>query len=175
MVGNKIIILFSNSSIERNNVKEAFRINKFKTIGISISIVLILLLFIAFFEYIFLKIMGFQYNSLLDLVLFFILYLFLEIPLAFITDAIPKALKSVGILQTSKGWLPFILNTVFTFLLIEAIDTFMVNIDIKWQGTLIFALVTGFIGWKLKKEEDEPPDIDSDEFKEIDNRFKSKR
>jgi hypothetical protein len=156
-------------------VKEAFHINKFKTIGICISIVLIILLFIALFEYIFLKIMGFQYNSLLDLVLFFILYLFLEIPLAFITDAIPKALKSVGIFQTSKGWLPFILNTVLTFLLIEAIDTFMVNIDIKWQGTLIFALVTGFIGWKLNKNEDEPPDSDSEEFKEIENRFKSKR
>ncbi|MGE7687280.1 YrvL family regulatory protein [Peribacillus simplex] len=105
-------------------MKEAFHINKFKTIGVSISIVLIVLLFIALFEYIFLKIMGFQYNSLLDLLLFFIMYLFLEIPLAFITEAIPKALKSVGILQTSKGWLLFILNTVLTFLLIEAIDTF---------------------------------------------------
>lgn len=156
-------------------MKEAFHINKFKTIGVSISIVLIVLLFIAFLEYIFFKKMGFQYNSLLDLLLFFIMYLFLEIPLAFITEAIPKALKSVGILQTSKGWLPFILNTVLTFLLIEAIDTFMVNIDIKWQGTLIFALVTGFIGWKLNKDEDEPPDIDSEEFKEIENRFKSER
>jgi prepilin signal peptidase PulO-like enzyme (type II secretory pathway) len=156
-------------------LKAAFHINKFKTIGISISIVLTVLLFIAFFEYIFLKIMGFQYNSLLDLLLFFILYLFLEIPLAFITEAIPKALKSVGILQTSRGWLPFILNTVLTFLLIESIDTFMVNIDIKWQGALIFALVTGFIGWKLNKDENEPPDIDSEEFKEIEDRFKSER
>lgn len=153
-------------------MKEAVHINKFKTVGISISIVLIILLFIAFFEYIFLRIIGFQYNSLLDLVLFFILYLFLEIPLAFITDAIPKALKSVGILQTSKGWLPFILNTALTFLLIEVIDNFMVNIEIEWQGSLIFAMVTGFIGWKLRKDEDEPPDIDSEEFKEIDNKFK---
>ncbi|MED1437753.1 YrvL family regulatory protein [Aeribacillus composti] len=153
-------------------MKEAVHINKLKTVGISISIVLIILLFIAFFEYIFLRIIGFQYNSLLDLVLFFILYLFLEIPLAFITDAIPKALKSVGILQTSKGWLPFILNTALTFLLIEVIDNFMANIEIEWQGSLIFAMVTGFIGWKLRKDEDEPPDIDSEEFKEIDNKFK---
>lgn len=156
-------------------MKKVFHINKFKTIGISISIVLIILLFITFFEYIFLKIIGFQYNLFLDLVLFFILYLFLEIPLAIITDAIPKALKSIGILQTSKGWLPFILNIVLTFLLIEAIDTFMGKIDIRWQGTLIFVLVTGFIAWKLNKDEDEPPDIDSEAFKEIENRFKSKR
>jgi hypothetical protein len=156
-------------------LKEAVHINKFKTVGISISIVLIILLFIAFFEYIILRIIGFQYNSLLDLVLFFILYLFLEIPLAFITDAIPKALKSVGILQTSKGWLPFILNTTLTFLLIEVIDNFMANIEIEWQGSLIFAMVTGFIGWKLRKDEDEPPDIDSEEFKEIDNKFKPKK
>ncbi|WP_437389205.1 YrvL family regulatory protein [Priestia filamentosa] len=154
-------------------MREVVHINKFKTVGISISIVLIILLFIAFFEYIFLKIMGFQYNSLWDLVLFFILYLFLEIPLTFIAEAIPKALKSVGILRTSKGWLPFILNTVLTFLLIEIMDNFMVDIEIAWQGTLIFALVTGFIGWKLRKDEGEPPDIDSEEFKKIDNKFKS--
>ncbi|UAT32610.1 regulatory YrvL family protein [Bacillus badius] len=156
----------------KNRLKEAICINKFKTAGISISIVLVILLFIAFFEYIFLRIIGFQYHSLWDVVLFFALYLFLEIPLAFITDAIPKALKSVGILQTSKGWALFILNTTLTFLLIEVIDHFMINIEIEWQGTLIFALVTGFIGWRLKKDEDEPPDIDSEEFKKINNRFK---
>jgi Regulatory protein YrvL len=154
-------------------LKEEVHINKFKTVGISISIIMILLLFIAFFEYIFLRIIGFHYNSLLDLVLFFTLYLFLEIPLAFITHTIPKSLKSVGILQTSKGWLPLILNTALTFLLIEVIDNFMINIGIEWQGTLIFAFVTGFIGRKLRKDEDEPPDIDSEEFKKIDNKFKS--
>ncbi|WP_253946733.1 YrvL family regulatory protein [Priestia filamentosa] len=154
-------------------MKEAIHINKFKTIGISISVILIILLFFAFFEYIFLRIIGLQYNSLLNLVWFFTLYLFLEIPLAFITHAIPKVLKSVGILQTSKGWLPFILNTTLTFLLIEVIDNFMVSIEIEWQGTLIFALVTGFVGWRLGKDEEEPPDINSEEFKKIDNKFKS--
>ncbi|MCF2132443.1 regulatory YrvL family protein [Strepomyces sp. STD 3.1] len=134
---------------------------------------MILLLFIAIFEYLFLRIIGFQYNSLWDVVLFFILYLFLEIPLVFIIDAIPKALKSVGILQTSKGWLPFILNTALTFLLIEVIDNFMVNVEIEWQGILIFAVVTGFISWKLRKDESEPPGIGSEEFKKIDNKFKS--
>ncbi|GLY12521.1 hypothetical protein Bbad01_37370 [Bacillus badius] len=64
------------------------------------------------------------------------------------------------------------MNTTLTFLLIEVIDHFMINIEIEWQGTLIFALVTGFIGWRLKKDEDEPPDIDSEEFKKINNRFK---
>ncbi|WP_269764101.1 YrvL family regulatory protein [Bacillus thermotolerans] len=143
--------------------------------GIPVSIVLILLLFIAFFEYIFLKIIGLQYNSLLDLVLFFILYLFLEIPLAVIVNALPKALKSVGILRTSKGWLPLILNVALTFLLIEGIDAFMDNVAIKWQGTLIFALVIGLISWALNKDEEEPPDMDSEEFREIEKRFNSKR
>lgn len=132
-----------------------------------------ILIFITFFEYIFLRIIGLQYNSFLDLVLFFTLYLLLEIPLTFITDAIPKALKSVGILRTSKGWLPFVLNTTLTFLLIEVIDNFMINIEIKWQSTLIFALITGFIGWKLKREEDEPPHIDNEGFKKIDNKYRS--
>ncbi|MDX8363462.1 YrvL family regulatory protein [Cytobacillus sp. IB215316] len=158
----------------KNNGKGTSHIKKFKTISICISIVLIVLLFIAFLEYILLKILGFQYNSLMDLVLFFILYLFLEIPLSVLVNAIPKALKSAGIVHTSKKSLPFILNTVITFLLIEVIDIFMENININWQGTLIFALVTGLIGWNLNKDEDnEPPDIDSEDFNEIDNRFKS--
>ena len=116
--------------------------------------------------------MGLQYQSLSDLVFFFILYLALEIPLSLITNAVPKALKSVGIIQSSKGWLQFILNTSFTFLLIRLLDTFMVDIDISWQSTLIFALVTGLIELKLNEKDDEPPMIDSEEFKNIDNRFK---
>ena len=137
--------------------------------------IVIILLGITFFEYIFLRLLGLQYNSIGALVFFFVMYVFLEIPLSLITNAIPKALKSVGIIQSSKGWLSFILNTGLTFALIKLLDTFMVNIAITWQGSLIFALITGLIGLKLKEKDDEPPMIDSEEFKTIENRLNSKK
>ena len=75
--------------------------------GICTSIVLVILLGITFFEYIFLRLLGLQYNSIGALVFFFVMYVFLEIPLSLITNAIPKALKSFGIIQSTKGWLLF--------------------------------------------------------------------
>jgi hypothetical protein len=122
-----------------------------------------------------LRLLGLQYNSIGALVFFFVMYVFLEIPLSLITNAIPKALKSVGIIQSSKGWLSFILNTGLTFALIELLDTFMESISITWQGSLIFALITVLIGWKLEEKDDEPPMIDSQEFEKIGNRFNAKK
>ncbi|MGE7186375.1 YrvL family regulatory protein [Peribacillus sp. NPDC006672] len=156
-------------------MKEAFNLKKIKTIVICTSIVLIILFGITFFEYIFLRLLGLQYNSIGALVFFFVMYVFLEIPLSLITNSIPKALKSVGIIQSSKGWLSFILNTGLTFALIELLDTFLVNISITWQGSLIFALISVLIGLKLKEKDDEPPMIDSEEFKTIEHRFNSKK
>ena len=149
--------------------------NKIKTVVICTSIVTIILLGITFFEYIFLRLLGLQYNSIGTLVFFFVMYLFLEIPLSLILNAIPKALKSIGIIQSSKGWLSFILNAGFTFALIELLDNFMVNVSITWQGSLIFALIAGLVGLKLKEKDDEPPTIDSEEFEEIGNSFNPKK
>ncbi|CAM3305329.1 YrvL family regulatory protein [Filibacter tadaridae] len=153
--------------------KEEFTIKKLKAVVICTSIVLFILLAITFFEYIFLRLLGLQYNSISALLFFFVLYIFLEIPLSLITNAIPKALKSVGIIKTSKGWLLFILNTGLTFLLIGLLDTFMVNIEISIQGAFVFALISGFLSWKLSNDDKEPPDAASKEFKEIGNKYNS--
>ncbi|MCG7344830.1 regulatory YrvL family protein [Sporosarcina sp. ACRSL] len=149
--------------------------NKIKTVVICTSIVSIILLGITFFEYIFLRLLGFQYNSIGALLFFFVMYVFLEIPLTLITNAIPKAFKSIGIIQSSKGWLSFILNAGLTFALIELLDTFMVNVSITWQGSLIFALIAGLAGLILKEKDDEPPMIDSEEFEKIGNSFNPKK
>lgn len=149
--------------------------NKIKTLVICTSIVSVILLGITFFEYIFLRLLGLQYTTIGALVFFFVMYLFLEIPLTLITNAIPKALKSIGIIQSSKGLLSFILNVGLTVALIELLDTFMVNISITWQGSLVFALIAGLVGLKLKEKDDEPPMIDSEEFENLGNSFNSKK
>ncbi|TWL15919.1 hypothetical protein CHCC19466_1377 [Bacillus licheniformis] len=51
----------------------------------------------------------------------------------------------------------------------------MANIKIEWQGAVIFSIITGLISWKLKETDEEPPTIDSEEFKEIEKRFDFKK
>jgi hypothetical protein len=152
-----------------------FDINKVKTIVICLSIVLIILFAIMFFEFFALKSLGLQYDSIGSLVYFFVLYLLLEIPLSLILSAIPKALKSVGLIQFSKGLLSFLLDTGLTFTLINSLDIFMTHIKIEWLGAIVFSIIAGFISWKLKEEDEEPPSIDSEEFKEIEKRFDFKK
>ncbi|WIV21205.1 YrvL family regulatory protein [Paenibacillus polygoni] len=131
--------------------------NKMKRIMIPFVIVLIILVGLTIFEFFVLHLLGLQYKSAGGLILFFVLYLLLEIPLSLITDAMPKALKSVGIIKSSKGWLPLTLDTGLPFILILLLDAFISDITITWQGAMIFSLVTGIISRKVKESEKEPP------------------
>ena len=128
-----------------------------------------------FFEFFTLKLLGLQYDSIGSLVYFFVLYLLLEIPLSLIVGAIPKALKSVGIIQFSKGLLSFLLDTGLTFALINSLDIFMTHIKIDWLGAIVFSFIAGVISWKLKEKDEEPPSINSKEFKEIEKRYELRK
>ncbi|WP_232696615.1 YrvL family regulatory protein [Brevibacillus daliensis] len=146
---------------------------KFKTIVICAFIVAILLLGFVLFEFVLLRLLGLQYQSFGALATFFVIYLFLEVPLSLITDNLPKALKTVGIIKSSRGWLSFLLDMGIAYILIRTIDYFMATITISWQGTLIFALISGLISLKLKENDTEPPMIDSKEFQELDKKINS--
>ncbi|MEF3353896.1 YrvL family regulatory protein [Paenibacillus sp. GYB006] len=65
--------------------------NKLKRIIIPLVIVLIILVGLTILEFFVLHLLGLQYKSAGALILFFVLYLILEIPLSLITDALPKA------------------------------------------------------------------------------------
>lgn len=149
-------------------------ISSVKTIVICLSIVLIFLLGISFFELMVLRLLGLQYASIGSLVFFFVFYLVLEIPLSLLTNAIPKALYSVGIIRSSKGLLSFLLDIGSTLILIQLLDKFMVDIKIEWQGVIIFSIIAGMISWILKENDEEPPKIDSEEFKKIEKRMNPK-
>lgn len=157
------------------NKKEAIPIKKFIPIGITLGIVLVIAAGFAFFEYILLKLLGFQYDSIHALIFFFVIYLFLEMPISLIANAVPKALKSLEIIDSSRGLLAFVLQTASTFGLIAAIDHFMETISISWQGAFLFALCAGLINFIARKDEQEPPAADSREFREIERKFNSKR
>ena len=146
--------------------------NKMKTIVICGIIVAVILLGIGLFEVVLLKLLGLHYDSFGALVIFLLIYLFLEVPISLITASIPKALKTVGVIKSSKGWLSFILDIGLPYLLIKAIDQFMETIMISWQGALLFALISGIINRKLKEDNPEPPMIGSKEYEELQNELK---
>lgn len=148
-----------------------FGIHKVKTIVICLFIVLIILFAIMFLEFFTLKLLGLHYDSISSLIYFFVLYLLLEIPLSLIVSAIPKALKSVGLIRSSKGLLSFLLDAGLTFALINLLDIFMTHIKIDWLGAIVFSIIAGFISWKLKEKDEEPPSINSEEFKEIEKKL----
>ena len=146
-------------------------VKKVKVITICTSITLTILFVLLFLDFLLLSLLGFQYDSLGALLFFLALYLFFEIPLSLIGNALPKALKSVGLIQTVKGWQVFIVNTVFTFILVGSLDIFMEGIKMSIYGAVIFASVSGLLNMKLSKSNTEPPDIDSKEFQEIKKRL----
>lgn len=146
---------------------------KFKTIVICAFIVAIILLGIVLFEFLLLRLLGFQYESFDALAIFLVIYLFLEVPLSLIADNIPRALKTVGVIKSSKGWLSFLLDIGLAYILITTIDYFMATITISWQGALIFALISGLISLKLKVNDTEPPMFDSKEFQRLDKEINS--
>lgn len=147
--------------------------SKIKTIVICGIIIAIILLGIGLFEIGLLKILGLQYTSTSALVIFFLIYLFSETPLSLIADSIPKALKTVGIIKSSKGYLPFVLDTGLAYILITVIDYFMENINISWYGALLFALISGIINIVVKEDDPEPPMINSKEYKDLHDKLEN--
>ena len=73
-------------------------------IVICLFIVAIILLGIILFEFLLLRLLGLQYEPSGALAILFVIYLFLEVPLSLIADNIPRALKAVGVIKSSKGF-----------------------------------------------------------------------
>lgn len=123
-------------------------------------IIIPILLLITFFEFIILNLFGLQYQSIGALVLFFLIYLILEIPISLITVAITPVLKELGMIPSSKGLLPFMLDSGLSFTLVKLLDMFMESISITWLGAVLFAIVTGLVGLLIRDKDEEPPMLD---------------
>lgn len=135
-------------------------IEKIKTTIICSLIIIPILLLITFFEFIILNLFGLQYQSIGALVVFFLIYLILEIPISLITNAIPPVLKELGMVPSSKGLLPFMLDSGLALTSVKLLDTFMESISITWLGAMLFAIVTGLVGMLVREKDEEPPMVD---------------
>ncbi|HHQ2480901.1 TPA: YrvL family regulatory protein [Bacillus cereus] len=66
-----------------------------------------------------------QYESFGSLIILFSIYLFLAPFFSLITDTIPKALKTVEVISSSRGCLSFLLDIGVAYTSITIIDYFM--------------------------------------------------
>lgn len=144
--------------------------HKIKIILLCITILAIILSSFTFLEFFILKLLGLQYESTFSLVIFFILYLILQIPLLVLSNAIPKAFKSADVLASSNGLFTFSLYFMITFLFIILLDKIMQDIEIARQSVAIFAFISSFINMKMRMN---PPSVESEEFLKLNDRFKS--
>lgn len=114
--------------------------------GISIAIVsiLILLIFIgvAFSSTLVMKVLGFEFQSIKSLILFFVGVVVLGIPLDLITKALPNVL-----LLRNKVSIPFakllyiFLDLIATILVMTLIDYYMDSISIRFMAIVIIGFL----------------------------------
>ena len=152
-------------------IKGKIKIKGIKTLLICALIVSTILITFTSLEFVILKILGLHYESLWSLLLFFVLYGILEIPINLFLASLLKALTTLNLIKSSKGILALILNIASTFILLKIINQVMNSVSISQLGILIFSLITGLIGWLSIQSDPEPPKRGSKEFEDFKKRM----
>ena len=135
-----------------------------KTLLICTLIVSIILIVFTSLEFLILKILGLQYESLWSLLLFFLVYGISEIPTNLFLSSFLKALTTLDIIQSHTGVLALFFQIASPFLILNLIDSLMTSVSISQLGILLFSLVTGLVGWLSMQQDSHPPKRGSKEF-----------
>ncbi|MFN3365145.1 MAG: YrvL family regulatory protein [Exiguobacterium mexicanum] len=133
-------------------------------------IVSIILIVFTSLEFLILKILGLQYESLWSLLLFFLVYGISEIPTNLFLSSFLKALTTLDIIQSHTGVLALFLQIASTFIIVNIIDRLMASVSISQLGILLFSLVTGLVGWLSMQQDPDPPKRGSKEFEAYEKR-----
>ena len=99
---------------------------KFKTFIMCSTIFLVVLSIIALISGSIMKIFGFQYKSIGNIVLFFIIATIMSFPLNLIASAFPKALLKLGKINRQTAFIIYlILDTIATSFGLLVVDYYM--------------------------------------------------
>ncbi|TCI72388.1 hypothetical protein EVJ22_06255 [Exiguobacterium sp. SH0S7] len=133
-----------------------------KSLLICILIVSTILVVFTSLEFLILKILGLQYESLWSLLLFFIVYGISEIPTNLFLSACLQALTTLDIIPSHTGVLALFLHII---------DRLMASVSISQLGILVFSLVIGLVGWLSIQNDPGPPKRGSKEFEDYKKRI----
>lgn len=150
--------------------KGAITIRGIKSLLICTLIVSPILIVFTSFEFLILKILGLQYESLWSLLIFFSVYGMSEIPTNLFLSACLKALTTLDIIQSHTGVLALFFHIASPFIILNIIDRLMTSVSISQLGMFLFSLVTGLVGWLSIQQDSRPPKLGSKEFEAYEKR-----
>lgn len=121
----------------------------------TLAVVLIVLIFavvIAFFSTGLLRLIGFHYESLQELIFFFLFYFMLGFPADFLVEALPK------VCQRIYHWDKFLTDLLFAVLdiglntlILLVLAGLMSGITLPWTTAVIFSIIMHLINRFLSK------------------------
>lgn len=123
---------------------------------IIITIILIIVSIIAIFAGAIMHFFGFRYNSVWDIILFFLISTIISLPINFIAEGLPKALLKLKKVNLYCARIIFVLlDTIATAIGMTIVDYCMPNVSATDSSILVIAFILAILSIKdIKKDEE---------------------
>ena len=124
--------------------------------GIIVIVILIIVSVIAIFAGAIMQFFGFRYNSVCDIILFFLISTIISLPINFIAEGLPKALLKLKKLNLYSARIIFgLLDTIATAIGMTIVDHYMPNVSATDSSILVIAFILAILSIKDIKENKE--------------------
>ena len=124
--------------------------------GITVIVILIIVSVIAIFAGAIMQFFGFRYNSVWDIILFFLISTIISLPINFIAEGLPKALLKLKKVNLYCARIIFVLlDTIATAIGMTIVDYCMPNVSATDSSILVIAFILAILSIKdIKKDEE---------------------
>ena len=124
--------------------------------GIIIIVILIIVSVIAIFAGAIMHFFGFRYDSVWDIIIFFLISTIISLPINFIAEGLPKALLKLKKVNLYCARIIFVLlDIIATAIGMTIVDYCMPNVSATDSSILVIAFILAILSIKdIKKEEE---------------------
>ena len=124
--------------------------------GIIIIVILIIVSVIAIFAGAIMHFFGFRYDSVWDIIIFFLISTIISLPINFIAEGLPKALLKLKKVNLYCARIIFVLlDTIATAIGMTIVDYCMPNVSATDSSILVIAFILAILSIKDIKENKE--------------------
>ena len=124
--------------------------------GIIIIVILIIVSVIAIFAGAIMHFFGFRYDSVWDIIIFFLISTIISLPINFIAEGLPKPLLKLKKVNLYCARIIFVLlDTIATAIGMTIVDYCMPNVSATDSSILVIAFILAILSIKdIKKDEE---------------------
>lgn len=124
--------------------------------GIIIIVILIIVSVIVIFAGAIMHFFGFRYDSVWDIIIFFLISTIISLPINFIAEGLPKALLKLKKVNLYCARIIFVLlDTIATAIGMTIVDYCMPNVSATDSSILVIAFILAILSIKdIKKDEE---------------------